>query len=286
LDRRFSPIFLIVGLLSLSSFWDFSCSSPASPPLNIVLILADDLGWKDLGFMGSSYCRTPNLDGLARQGMVFTQAYVTAPNCAPSRASLLTGLYTPRHGIYTVNNPDRGQSRQRKLIPTANRTQLEHNWTTEAEFLGSEGYVSASIGKWHLGELPEYGPCQQGFSLNVAGNHIGHAPAGYFAPFELPGIEDAAAGEYLPDRTTAEGARDPLLRTRPAGAVRSGNWKLIEYFENGDLELYDLESDLGERSNLATEYPEKTQELLDKLRTWRAELEAPVPALLNPEYQK
>jgi len=71
-------------------------------PPNIVFILIDDFGWKDAGFMGSTYYETPNMDRLAKEGMVFTNAYTNAPNCAPTRASLLTGQYTPRHGIYTV----------------------------------------------------------------------------------------------------------------------------------------------------------------------------------------
>ncbi|MHC4542321.1 MAG: sulfatase-like hydrolase/transferase, partial [Planctomycetota bacterium] len=73
-------------------------------PPNIVFIFIDDMGWRDVGFMGSRYYETPNIDKLAGQGMVFTNAYSTAPNCAPARASLLSGQYGPRHGVYTVNS--------------------------------------------------------------------------------------------------------------------------------------------------------------------------------------
>jgi len=66
---------------------------------NFVFIFIDDLGWKDLGFMGSRYYETPHIDRLARQGMVFTSAYANAPNCAPTRACLLSGQYSPRHGV-------------------------------------------------------------------------------------------------------------------------------------------------------------------------------------------
>ena len=76
---------------------------------NIVLVLADDLGWKDVGYQGSDFYETPNLDRLAKAGMAFTQAYAGAGNCAPSRAVLLSGQYGPRHGVYAVDSTDRGQ---------------------------------------------------------------------------------------------------------------------------------------------------------------------------------
>src|SRR5882672_8457623 len=114
---------------------------------NVVLICIDDLGWKDGGFLGSTFYHTPNIDRLAAQGMVFTSAYANAPNCAPSRASLLTGLYPPRHGIYTVGSSERGPKRLRKLIPIATRTTLNTDLVTIAEALRTAGYVSASIGK-------------------------------------------------------------------------------------------------------------------------------------------
>ncbi len=83
-------------------------TAQSQPKPNIVIINVDDLGWRDLGFMGSPYYESPNLDRLASEGMVFTQAYAAAANCAPSRACLMSGLNTPRHGIYTVENSDRG----------------------------------------------------------------------------------------------------------------------------------------------------------------------------------
>ena len=88
---------------------------PGEPgPPNIVFILIDDLGWKDVGFMGSTFYETPNIDRLASEGVVFTSAYANAPNCAPSRACLLTGQYPPRHGVYTVDQPDRGPAPRRR----------------------------------------------------------------------------------------------------------------------------------------------------------------------------
>ena len=85
-----------------------SCNHPHEGLPNILLIVADDLGWKDVGFMGSDYYETPNLDRLAGEGMVFSQAYAAAANCAPSRACLMTGRYAPAHGIYTVGSSERG----------------------------------------------------------------------------------------------------------------------------------------------------------------------------------
>ncbi len=437
---------------------------------NIVFILADDLGYKDVGFMGSRYYETPNLDRLASQGVVFTNAYSNGPNCAPTRASLLSGQYTPRHGVYTVGTSERGRSRQRKIIPTGNKTTLGSRIVTLAEALKPAGYTSASMGKWHMGNDPELGPIGQGFDLNVGGYEAGH-PRSYFSPYRNPELPDGPRGEYLTDRLTdeaikfieanragpfflylphyavhtplqakeqlvakyknkqphngqsnpeyaamiesmdtgigrildkldelsltqktiviffsdnggvrnitsmeplrggkgmlyeggirvpliirwpgrtkpaatcdepvmgidfyptlvemagahvpenqtidgqsllplldrkksldrdalywhfpaylqgrAKGARDPYFRTRPGGVIRKGDWKLIEYFEDGDLELYNLKNDISERHNLADSHPEKTAELHRMLIRWREQIDAPVPTTPNPAY--
>ncbi|MEJ2050804.1 MAG: sulfatase, partial [Calditrichota bacterium] len=178
----------------------------ASKP-NFVFILVDDLGWKDVGFMGSEYYETPVIDRLASQGMHFTNAYSNAPNCAPTRACLLSGQYGPRHGVYTVGTAERGDTRLRKLIPTPNKTTLDSDIITIAEALKPAGYVSASIGKWHLGDDPKLGPVSQGFDVNIGGDHNGHPPAGYFSPYHLPNLDNAPQGEYLTDRLTNEALR-------------------------------------------------------------------------------
>ena len=170
---------------------------------NIVFILSDDLGWRDAGFMGSKFYETPEIDRLAASGMVFTDAYANAPNCAPTRAALMTGFYAPRTGIYTVNSSARGRSIYRRLIPVPNKTILDTTFITIAEALHSNGYVCASIGKWHLGDPPRYGPEAQGFDLNVAGWHLGR-PKSYFSPYHNPTLPDGPEGEYLTDRLTAE----------------------------------------------------------------------------------
>ncbi len=438
---------------------------------NIVFIFIDDMGWRDVGFMGSRYYETPNIDKLAAGGMVFTNAYSNAPNCAPARACLLSGWYGPRHGVYTVGTSSRGQSRFRKLIPVENTEVLDPKIVTIAEAIKPAGYVSASIGKWHLGNDPQSGPKAQGFDVNVAGFGAGSPPKGYFAPYKNRELPDGPAGEYLTDRLTdealkfieaskdrpfflylphyavhtplqakveliekyknkpgsngqsnptyaamiestdqgvgritakldeldlagntivfffsdnggvkgitsneplrggkgmlyeggirepmvvrwpgvvkpgttcetpvigvdlfptllemtgarkpagklldgesivpllkgakalkhkalfwhfpaylegkAEGARDPHFRTRPGGAVRAGDWKLIEYFEDGTLELYNLKDDIGERKNLAQTLPKKTKELHNLMLAWRKALKAPIPTEPNPDY--
>jgi len=192
------------GLLATAGF--LRCSGPGPQPRqpNFVFILADDLGWKDVGFMGSEYYETPVIDRLASQGMHFTNAYSNAPNCAPTRACLLSGQYGPRHGVYTVGTPERGETRLRKLIPTPNKITLDPEIITIAEALKPAGYMSASIGKWHLGDDPELGPVSQGFDVNIGGDHHGHPPAGYFSPYQLPNLEEAPQGEYLTDRLTGE----------------------------------------------------------------------------------
>ncbi len=458
-----------------------ACTGTSRPP-NIVVFYIDDLGWRDLGVMGSGYYETPAIDQLATQGLLFTNAYANAPNCAPSRASLLSGQYTPRHGIFTVGDPARGRARDRKLVPTPNRETLDLDIITFAEILSDAGYRTANVGKWHLGG-DGHSPTDQGYAVNVAGYEFGSPPA-YFYPYanlspDAPEwargrqiadlAADGQAGEYLTDRLTDEavefivaadgapfllflshyavhtpiaapeplidkyrdkhasgghdnptyaamieavdtsvgrilgtleqmrlsdntvvlfmsdnggfgpvtdmsplrgskgmlyegGVRVPMMvrwpgvvapgrrsdvpvigtdlyptllqiagasprpgqpldgvslmpildgtgslperalywhfpayleadrsvpgpwRTTPAGAIRDGRYKLVEFFEDQRVELYDLESDLGEQHDLSPERPELRSRLLGKLRRWRQEIGAPVPTEPNSEF--
>lgn len=178
---------------------------------NIVFILADDLGWTDLGVMGSDYYETPHIDRLAAEGLLFDNAYAAAANSAPSRACMMTGMYTPRHGVYTVSPPDRGDRTRRKLIPIANTDDVRADFVTIAEALQQQGYQCGHIGKWHLGDDADgTGPLSQGFIWNVGGNRAG-APYSYFYPYCLPnkskchlGLDEGTPGEYLTDRLTDE----------------------------------------------------------------------------------
>ncbi|MCB0670179.1 MAG: sulfatase [Saprospiraceae bacterium] len=169
---------------------------------NIILINADDLGWKDLGIYGSSFYETPNIDALARSGMLFTQAYSAAANCAPSRACMLTGLQTPRHGIYTVGTSERGNPEDRRLVPVQNTTVLSDSFITLLDYMQTLDYYTISIGKWHLAEDPR----SYGVDENIAGNRGGH-PRSYFSPYQNRNLPDGPDGEFLTDRLTDEAIR-------------------------------------------------------------------------------
>lgn len=445
---------------------------PAGNPLNILFINADDLGWADTEFTGSGYYETPHIDELAATGMVFSQAYAAAANCAPSRASVHSGQATSRHGVLTVGDPARGKAAHRRLIPAANRIHLDPAIPTFPKLLQAAGYQTVHIGKWHIGD----DPTTAGFDVNIGGTTWGHPVHGYFSPYRIPGFEEGPEGEYLTarlareavkqinaldanrpflltmqfysphtpiqaaadkirhfeqksatpfhhhptyaamishldgavgeilaaltardlaDRTiiiftsdnggihdlsdqsplrgekgsyyeggirvplairwpgqtspgsrhptpvtgldffptflelagvavpeghiidghslvpvlTGTGAlpadrpliwhfpiylqaygrgnpttRDPLFRTRPGSVIRHGPWKLHEFFEDGGLELYHLDTDPGERRNLAILFPEETQRLHTTLRTWRETIDAPMPTGPNPAH--
>jgi arylsulfatase A-like enzyme len=444
-------------------------AEPASRP-NIVFILADDLGWTDLGCQGSKYYETPNIDRLAASGMRFTDGYTCGPNCQPTRAALLSGQYAPRTGVYTVGGTDRFDTNSRPLVPVENVTDLATAKITIAEALKSAGYTTGMFGKWHLGNGAGHHPRDQGFDEAIVsmGQHFNfntnpkvdvpegayladfltdqavdfmerhksepfflylphfgvHSPhqakpelierfqgkaaagghrdptyaamiasvdesvgrvlakldelklaektlvifssdnggVGGYAAAGIPkagGITDnsplrggkgmlyeggvrvpyvfAWKGKILPGTTCGEpilsvdlyptllelaGAKPPadypldgvsyvsLLtaggnaklardaiywhfpgylgagadgwRTTPAGAIRAGDYKLLEFFEDGRLELYHLRDDLGQKNDLAKSQPEKVKELHDQLLAWRASIDAPMPTKREP----
>ncbi len=184
-----------------------SVLSAAERPVNVVLIVADDLGAMDLGCYGSKFHRTPHLDKLAEDGMRFTQSYAACPVCSPTRASIMTGQY-PQRWQLTDWLPGRLDRPEQRLKRPMLRQHLPLEAVTIAEVLKPAGYVCASIGKWHLGG-EGFEPTRQGFDINIAGNAAGTA-ASYFAPFgkpgdkAMPGLQDAPEGEYLTDRLTTE----------------------------------------------------------------------------------
>jgi len=449
--------------------------SMAAEKPNIIYINIDDLGWADLGYNGSKIYETPHIDKLASQSMNFTNGYAPAANCAPSRASCLTGQWSPRHGVYTVNNSDRGKASTRKLIPIKNTLHIKDSNLTLGGALKAAGYKTATMGKWHITK----DPLKNGFDINIGGTSAGGPyNGGYHSPFKYPNLEVKEKGVYLTDRLTdnaikfiqtdhgkpfflylpyfavhgpiqgkrdkiayynkkigdkkggqtnaayaamvttvddnvgrvmkalddagvadntivvftsdnggvwkvskqyplragkgayyeggirepflirwpakikpgksdtpvsgldffptflaAAGAekpkgkildghnllpmmtgkakledralywhfpiylqayakkgekvqtQDPLFRTRPGSAIRRGDWKLIQYFENNDLELYNLKEDIGEANNLADKNPKKVKELLSELEAWRKKTNAPVPTKKNPAYK-
>ncbi len=174
-------------------------------PWNIVLILADDLGWKDLSCYGNPYVRTPNLDRLASEGARFTRAYAACPVCSPTRASILTGRYPVRTGV-TDWIPGRASHPQGPITTPHTADHLKLEEITIPERLKTAGYRSASIGKWHLGG-DGFLPTDQGFGVNIGGNHRGSPPpsgklgASYFGPAELPNLT-LAPGEFLTEKLT------------------------------------------------------------------------------------
>jgi arylsulfatase A-like enzyme len=171
---------------------------------NFVVIVIDDLGWADLACYGSTFYKTPNIDDLARRGVRFTNGYAACPVCSPTRAALLTGRSPARLRLtdWLPGRPDRPD--QRLLRPTI-RQHLPLEELTIAEALKPAGYLSASIGKWHLGSAP-FGPEKQGFDLNVAGTETGSPPGGYFR-FKTPTVSARDDREYLTDRLTEEAVR-------------------------------------------------------------------------------
>jgi arylsulfatase A-like enzyme len=168
--------------LLASSLWAAACSQPgiacgveaaSGKRPNIVFILADDLGWTDLGVQGSRFYESPNIDRLASQGMRFTN-YHNCQNCAPTRAALMSGQYAPRTGVYTVGSIERFSWRSRPLRPVDNVEDLPLDRITIAQSLQAAGYATAIFGKWHLGQQGAYHPGQRGFdeAITTMGKHF------------------------------------------------------------------------------------------------------------------
>ena len=415
----------------------------AAAPPNLLVILADDMGWHDVGFAGNRVIETPHLDALAKHGTVFDQACASAPNCAPTRACLLTGLYTPRHGVYTVvDERHMPGSPRHKVLAAESKSDLPTEQVTVAEILRDGGYATGMVGMWNLGRgrrgptTPEgqgFGFCKQpkdiGFDNDAyrdgRGRELGQvmveecvsfvrsnndkpwflyfAPHAVHAPYDAKPelvekyrrkgasnpahaatVEelDAALGtlfdalvEMGMDRNTLilftsdnggepglvaplrgskgslyqgglrvpmvvagpgvrPGARcetpvlsmdifptlleyaritqakydgrslRPLLagesgfserdifwhfpcytgRYGPGSVIRSGNFKLIEFFESRTTELYDLSKDPGEAVDLANGDPDRAARLLAKLHAWQSATRAPLPTQANPAY--
>ncbi|WP_075348673.1 sulfatase [Algoriphagus marinus] len=452
---------LLITIISFLAFFQ-SYSQEMKP--NIILINVDDMGWKDLGFMGSDYYETPFLDSLAGKGMIFDNGYSGASNCAPSRASLLTGLWSSRHHIITVASSERGKSINRKIIPIQNTMVLSKAFVTFPQVLQKNGYQTLHAGKWHISESPN----DFGFDESIGGGSNG-APKSYYPPYgnvnwdgpETVYLSDAIIGKMItkinqlrspyllyyspytvhtPIQGKAElakkyvdkssglgqnnseyasmvenldsnlkllfsalkqqkllenilivftsdngglkgitsqpplrsgkgsyyeggirvpmlfvwngkiqsginstpitqldlfptilaaagiqsemntdginllplleaeeqldprplfwhfpiyleayslpdpGIRDSLFRTRPGSVIRQGKWKLHYYFETKEIELFDLEADISEKTDLSKSNPEVASKLLDMMKKWWQETNAPIPTQANPEY--
>ena len=195
---------MMVGLLSVSCQTDETRERP-----NVVFILIDDLGWADTEVYGSEVYETPHINRLAADGMRFTQAYASSSVCSPSRSALMTGNHPARLN-QTNWIPGRDDQPDHRLLEAEDRDYLPTSEVTVAEALNQEGYVTAHMGKWHLGG-EGYLPQDQGFDVNVAGNKNG-SPPDYFWPYEQGDyqLEELAKtgeeGEYLTTRLGREAA--------------------------------------------------------------------------------
>lgn len=169
---------------------------------NIILILLDDMGCRDLSCYGSEFYETPNIDALASEGMLFSNAYASCPVCSPSRASIMSGKYPARVGVtdFLVSNA-RGM-----LVDAPYTHYLPLEEKSLARSLKENGYTTWHIGKWHLG-TEEYYPEKQGFDINIGGCEFGLPRSGYISPYHIPTLKDGPPGEYLTDRITDEAIR-------------------------------------------------------------------------------
>lgn len=215
-----SPMRLLLVLVALLSF---ACSTPSEAPQaarrpNFVIFLVDDLGWSDGGVFGSDLYETPNIDRLAADGMRFAASYAACTVCSPTRAAMMTGKYP---GRTHVTDWIRGHQRPFAKLRVPDWTmKIEARHTTIAEALGSAGYRTATVGKWHLmpngdPDMGDYVPEKHGFEINVGGNQWGQ-PGSYFHPYEHPkragrGIgpmpPGGQDGDYLTDRLSAEAVK-------------------------------------------------------------------------------
>ncbi|MEM6379241.1 MAG: sulfatase-like hydrolase/transferase, partial [Bacteroidota bacterium] len=195
----------------LSALFLFSCQTKETPPPNILFILADDLGYHDLSIMGSKYYETPNIDRIAKEGMIFSQGYAACQVCSPSRASIMSGKFTARHGITDWIGAKSGaawreKGRHNQLLPAEYVHALPADYTTLPEALQAQGYKTFFAGKWHIGEEGSY-PEDHGFDINIGGWEKGSPIGGFFAPWQNPKLENKEDGENLSMRLAKETAQ-------------------------------------------------------------------------------
>ena len=204
---------LLALLLSSFVLLHSSFAAPAKP--NILIILADDMGWADAGCYGADLHETPNIDRFAGESVRFTDAYAM-PVCSPTRGSLLTGRHAARIHITIWAEGSQEGPKGRKLLQADSLFSLPHTETTLAKHLHEAGYFTALVGKWHLGDAG-YFPETHGFDVNIGGTHWG-APQTYWWPYSgtgrfgkefryVPHLEFGKPGEYLTDRLTDEALR-------------------------------------------------------------------------------
>ena len=225
--------------LFFSLFFLNSCDSKKKMP-NIVFILVDDLGWNDLGYTGSDFYESPNIDLLSQESFHFLNAYSSSPVCSPTRAAIMTGKHPARINITDwIPGVD---PKDKLLLGPKDLHELPLNEKTIAEFLKEGGYNTFYVGKWHLGSEGFY-PENNGFDINIGGFEKGSPMGGYYSPYKNPKLSNGPEGEYLTDRLTNESIE--LIKnnnsSQPFALFLSyynvhtpiqANKKYLEYFDN------------------------------------------------------
>lgn len=205
---------LVLIVFMLASSASLYAAGTASSKPNILFIMADDLGWRDLGCFGSKFHQTPNIDKLAARGVMFTQAYAANPLCSPTRSSVLTGLWPARIGITApvCHLPQvvlekqlvKGNPKMPVLVASS-VTRLKTDYVTLPRVLHDAGYRTGHFGKWHLGAEP-YSPLQHGFDVDWP-HWWGPGPAGsYVAPWKFPASLkiESKPGEHIEDMVSSQ----------------------------------------------------------------------------------
>ena len=282
MDRKVILKNVSLGIAGLLPFLQ-SVGAENSKKPNVIFILADDLGWSDTQCYGSKFYETPNIDRLASQGVRFTNAYAACHVSSPTRGSILSGQYPARTHLsdWLPGRKDFPFQRLKNAVPVQ-RLPYGENSTFPA-VLKANGYKTAVIGKWHLGE--DSATCQrQGFDMHIPSGWLRGWPAkGYFSPYQMPGLKDGPEGEYLTDRLTTEALN-----------FIEGN-KERPFFLY--LSHYAVHDPIQGRSDLVKKYQEKLSKLTspkgkpfilegnpdDKNQLTREELDN---LLNNPEYKQ
>ncbi len=214
---------------------------------NVLFILIDDLGWRDIGCFGSEFYETPNLDALAAEGMLFTDAYASCPVCSPTRASLMTGKYPARLGLTNfIDWSWGGHPRKHRVIDAPYIHELPLTERSLARAFKDHGYQTCHVGKWHLGG-PDHYPDKHGFDTNIGGCEWGMPVKGYFAPWHIPTLSEGKEGEYLTDALTTRAIKWLENRTE-------GPWLL-------NLSYYTVHTPIQGKPELVEKYRAKAERM-------------------------
>jgi len=191
----------MAGMLRRTFLSTLALSAAAKRPPNFVFILIDDFGWKDTTFNGSTFYETPNIDKLARSGMIFTDGYSASPVCSPTRAATMTGRYPARLHLTAHLQGASNRLHFSKVLQPNTRLELPLAEVTIAEVLRTKGYRTACIGKWHLGTTG-FLPKDQGFDVSLAGDEAGSTNNFFYPAWKKKIPLEGKDGDYLTDRLT------------------------------------------------------------------------------------